>query len=659
MQNRTDALFTPYPLGPHVLKNRLVALPVYTGYAHPSGRVSPLMLDHYARLAASGAAMVVVANAAVAEDGRTSRFCLRIDSDDHIDGLSALAQTIKREDAVACLQLNHAGALAWLNHPRQPAPPPTLHLGFKISALKRFMEFFPLEHRFGLTQRFLKQAHKWREGMTDAGRAQIIAAFCQAAVRARHAGFDMIELHGANGYLICQFLSAFTHGVPPRTDDVFAHLTAFPLALLNSVKQHLPSDFPVGFRLILDEWVPDGIDLQQALRFARLLEKAGISYISSSAGTFNSIFRPDIRTRMSRPGYLRQEVAALHRQVRTPVIISGRILAPGQASRLIEDNTADLIGLGRALRIDPDWVRKARSAQRRIRACINCLWCLRQVVLDKGFTCRLWPEAERQRTRLAHMLMQRNDTALCVVAGPGEAAAVKSALRAIQPAAQGSAPHFLWIAGNFEEQALKAEQEALQDWMAVQYPGSRPAPYLAEGATASPDRQVREAIERYDFGMVLLTNGPDRQWRTRLCHQLRQRVVALVRPFPTFKRILVAVDMSDSTLLILAFLKTFIRFGPDADLKLVHIAGRSDPSIHRKWKQMKTICGWHGPHLPLEVVTTEMETAEAIAQIARDPVFDTVILGKRGASGIKRRLMGSVSAKVLRRLPRHTVFFVD
>lgn len=659
MQNRTDAVFTPYPLGPHVLKNRLVALPVYTGYAHSDGRVSQLMLDHYARLAASGVAMVVVANAAVAQDGRTSRFSLRIDSDDHIDGLSTLADTIKREGAVACLQLNHAGALARSSHSRPPAPTQPRHLGFKVSALKDFMEFFPLEKRYGLTQRFLKQVNKWREGMTENERVQIITAFSQAAVRARLAGFDMVELHGANGYLICQFLSAFTNRAPSQEKDVFTHLTAFPLALIKSVKQHVPSDFPVGFRLILAEWVPDGIDLEQALRFARLLEQAGISYMSASAGTFNSIFRPDIRTHMSRPGYLKHEVAALHRRVRIPVIISGRILAPAQANRLIEDNTADLIGLGRALRVDPEWVRKARAANRRIRTCINCLWCLRQVILDKGFTCRLWPEADRQRISLAHTLMQRNDTVLCVVAGAGETTAIKTVLQTMRPAANGFGAYFLWIAENFEEQALKTEKQSLLDWLDVRHCRSRPAPYIAGRAASSPDRQVREAIEHYHFGTLLIVRTPGRQWRIRLCHQIRQRVVALIGPSPKLKRVLVAVDMSDSTLLILAFLKKYLRFGPDVDLKVVHVLRQSDHTVRRKWEQMKKVCGWHETHLPLDIVTTDMGAAEAILQIARDQIFDTVIMGKRGASGIKRWLMGSVSANVLKGLPNHTLFFVD
>jgi 2,4-dienoyl-CoA reductase (NADPH2) len=200
-------IFSPFRLGSQQLKNRLVALPVYTGYAYPDGRVSPQLIDHYTKLAQSGVAMVVVANAAVTSDGVTSTYNLRIDRDDYIPGLTRLAKAIRQQGVIACLQLSHAGRFAKTEQPLLPSPIDSSNLAFNIEALKDFMNFFPLESRFKLTRDFLRQARHWRRAMTAADLERIIVKYGEAAVRAYCAGFDMIELHGANGYLICEFLS--------------------------------------------------------------------------------------------------------------------------------------------------------------------------------------------------------------------------------------------------------------------------------------------------------------------------------------------------------------------------------------------------------------------------------------------------------------------
>ena len=113
----SPSIFSPINVGGHLFKNRLVGLPIYTGYAYPGGRVSTLLIEHYTQLARSGVAMVVVANAAVSQNGIVSDFNLRIDRDDFIPGLSKLAEAIKLNGAVACLQLNHAGRFAKTEHP--------------------------------------------------------------------------------------------------------------------------------------------------------------------------------------------------------------------------------------------------------------------------------------------------------------------------------------------------------------------------------------------------------------------------------------------------------------------------------------------------------------------------------------------------------------
>ena len=192
-------LFSPIKVGGVQMKNRLVALPVHTGFAYPDGGVSSWLIDFCARMAGSGVAMVVVANAAVSSDGVVSRFNLRVDKDDFIPGLASLATTIKKNGALACLQLNHAGRFAKTVRPLLPSPVTSENLSFNVESLKDFMEFFPLEKRFGLTRYLLGQLSKWRQAMTSEDRNRVIEAFGMAAARACEAGFDMVELHGANG----------------------------------------------------------------------------------------------------------------------------------------------------------------------------------------------------------------------------------------------------------------------------------------------------------------------------------------------------------------------------------------------------------------------------------------------------------------------------
>jgi 2,4-dienoyl-CoA reductase (NADPH2) len=407
-------LFQPFDIGTQRLKNRLVALPVFSGYADPDGTVSTMLLQHYERLAATGVSMVV-ANVAIRPDGVTSHHNLRLDQDKFIPGLERLVQTIHRQKALACLQLNHAGRLAKTDRPLLPFPVDSQNLSFNIEALREFMEFFPLEKRFGLTRHFLRQAKLWRQAMSAADQQAILKSFSRAAGWACAAGFDMIELHGGNGYLLCQFFSAFTNPPDLSKNDSFEKRARFPLAVVKRVKNHLPSDFPLGYRLILREGVPGGIDVEEAIAFAQLLEKEGIAYLSTTAGSFNSFFLAKEQKVMARPAYLQKDVARLRRHTGVPTIIAGRINTPALASRLLRLKTTDLIGLGRPLRVDSQWVAKAKNAQSKVTTCINCNWCLKRVILEEGFNCQRWSRQKKQKTDLEIKLLTRSFKTLIVL----------------------------------------------------------------------------------------------------------------------------------------------------------------------------------------------------------------------------------------------------
>ncbi len=178
-----QTLFTKYIIDGRTLKNRLTMAPVYLGYAAPGGKVSSLLLEHYRLMAESGVAMVVVESATVDYPaGAGSDRILRLDTDDTMDGLQQLAQTIQKGGALACQQINHVGRLLSPMCPEQPVAPSEVAM-------------------FGRTP----------HALTRDEIKTIRRKFVEAALRVKKAGFDMVELHGGTGYLLAQFVSPRTN----------------------------------------------------------------------------------------------------------------------------------------------------------------------------------------------------------------------------------------------------------------------------------------------------------------------------------------------------------------------------------------------------------------------------------------------------------------
>ena len=655
-----DLLFEPLEIGGCRSRNRVAALPLFTGYARPDGGVTPFLRERYWRLAMSGAGLVVVANVAVAKDGRTSPRTLRLDDDRFIPEMARLATTIQHRGALACVQLNHAGRFALTERPLLPAPFDAAHLDHDVAALKSFMHTFPFSERFKLTARFMQMRSKWHRRMTPADREQVVHDFGQAACRAVAAGFDMLELHGATGYLLAQFLSAATNRPPGLWAGDFDTRASFVRDVVRAVQEAVPEGFPIGYRLLVNEWVPDGIDLAEAMALAGDLEKMGVAYFSVSAGTYHSMFNPAVLKVTRRPAYLLAETRALRDVVDTPLILGGRVFRPDTARRVLEEGVADMVGLGRPLLTDPGWLEKARTGKR-VYVCVDCKHCLKRVIQEKGLACVRWPEIEIERVDLECALHVHMNTCLLLTSldslatGPeilpfmlSGQDALKVRLVYVTPrGATGDA---------FRRAAQKHWRRFHDHWQTT---GQRDDLLSCGYKRAGPrlnDLLIAEA-RKDGFGMLVLVDGRNLRLGEVLASKWREGVFIAQARHAQANNILAAVDLSPATHVLLRFLSFGFQGRPGYRFRFVHVLDGSARAARNRWKKMLPISGWDAD-TPLELMPTGPDgVAATLLEAAAG--WDVVMVGRRGMSRIKSLLLGSVSRRILRGAADATVVIVS
>ena len=392
--NYCSDLFQPLKVNGLSLKNRVAMAPIDTNLADENGLVTEKLLSFYERRARGGAGLIVVENTQVDYPrGKNTLRQLTADRDEARAGLSRLAATIKGQGAVACLQLHHAGRETTLEvtggvTPVAPSPLPCAHLGTPVRAL------------------------------TVGEIGDLVERFIRAAVIGAEAGFDMIEIHGAHGYLVGQFLSPLTN---QRTDDYgddFDGRFRFAGEIIAGVKQALGSDFPLSFRFSADEFVDGGLDQAAGVEIGRALARAGVDLINVSAGIYESL--PTLLEPMAFEEAWRVDLAgSVKAAVDRPVACVGVIRQPETANRLISDGAADLVMIGRGLLADPDWPKKAEQGRADlIRRCIGCNEGCLSRRLVKSIQCSVNPEVGREGQALAGPIAGSPDL---VVVGGGPA----------------------------------------------------------------------------------------------------------------------------------------------------------------------------------------------------------------------------------------------
>ncbi|MGQ9497439.1 MAG: oxidoreductase [Desulfotomaculales bacterium] len=362
--NHFIKLFEPVQIGAMQLKNRIVKPPMVTNYATDDGAVTERLKAYHAARARGGVGLIIVEAAYVHPGGRGFSRELGIYADDLIPGLRTLADAVHAHGAKIAIQLYHGG--------RQTSSKVT---GSPIVA--------PSPIPWAEDQEVPRE-------LTVEGIRALVDAFGEAARRAKEAGFNAVEVHGAHGYLINEFLSPLSNRRTDAYGGTLENRMRFPLEVVAKVREKVGPDFPVIYRLSAVEFVPGGLTMEETAVFAQRLVEAGVNAIHVSAGIYASsamIIPP-----MAVPRGCHVQYAAAIREAtgaRVPVIAVGRIKDPAMAERILQEGKADLVAMGRALLADPDLPRKAAEGRPDdIRKCIACnQGCIDRLFKDLDITC--------------------------------------------------------------------------------------------------------------------------------------------------------------------------------------------------------------------------------------------------------------------------------
>ncbi|MCC6889667.1 MAG: NAD(P)-binding protein [Hyphomicrobiales bacterium] len=348
-------LLTPTRIGSLALKNRIVMPPMTTRLADADGHVTEDTIAYYMARVRGGVGLITVEMASPERAGRHRHRELGIYDDRFLPGLLRLTAAIRDGGARAAIQLGHGGG-----HTRRDicgetpvAPSAIPHPVYEVT-----------------NETILPQA------MSRERIAETVAAFARAAVRAKAAGFDCVEIHAGHGYLISQFATPYEN----RRNDAYGgsleNRARFGLEVLRAVKAAVGA-MPVVYRLSVDDYFPGGLVAEEGIQIATWAAQAGADALHIAAGHYRS--RPSAE-RMIPPmaypdatflGY----AARVKTRVEVPVIAVGRLGDPEQAAQAIETGKADLVALGRTLIADPEWVAKLARGEpaRRCLACNTCV----------------------------------------------------------------------------------------------------------------------------------------------------------------------------------------------------------------------------------------------------------------------------------------------
>jgi 2,4-dienoyl-CoA reductase-like NADH-dependent reductase (Old Yellow Enzyme family) len=330
------------------LKNRIILSPMCQ-YSAKAGLANDHHFAHLARFGLGGFGAVIVEATAVTPEGRISYADLGLWSDEHIPPLARIVNFLRSQGAAAGIQIGHAGrkassAVWWRGRFDETEDEKSL-IGF---------EDWPTVGPSAISHAPNSAEYKVPHALTQSEMDEIRAAFVAATQRADRAGFDLVELHSAHGYLLHQFLSPIAN----QRDDAFGgsleNRMRFPLSVAEAVREAWPDEKPMFVRISAQDGIHGGWTVADSIIYASALKDIGADLIDCSSGGFEG------GEFLVGPGYQVFLARAVREGARLPTMAVGLITTPAEAEAVVRDRAADLVALGRAALDDPNWPLHAR-----------------------------------------------------------------------------------------------------------------------------------------------------------------------------------------------------------------------------------------------------------------------------------------------------------
>ena len=336
-------LFEQSEINGMVLSNRFVRSATWEGLATDDGACTSKLVDLMARLAAGGVGLIITGHTYVRPDGQHSPWQLGIYKDELIPGLKAMTQVVHENGAKIVLQLGYGGA-------------------------------------------YLSKSRVAKMTVEDI--QELTAAYGVAAMRAKKAGFDGVQIFAAHGFFLSQLLCPRYNDRNDTYGGNIQNRARALLEVLQSVRNHTASDYPVLVKLNCRDFVDNGLTLEDSLQVGMMLEEEGIDAIELSGGLLNNpnIMQSKIDTEAVE-AYFQNEARAFKEKIKVPLILVGGIRSYVVAKELLDQGVADYISMSRPFIRDPDLINRWKAGDLLEAECISCNNCFEQIKQGKGVSC--------------------------------------------------------------------------------------------------------------------------------------------------------------------------------------------------------------------------------------------------------------------------------